>query len=107
MTYSIGQLCRLPRTVGTEKTEDLTYADAGPAGSLQGRRSNSLLARWLGGGGTGDGLPWISTMSKHGWVVDEQFADGSEGPVSPQRCGRPDAWVKFARSWRVFELPDE
>ena len=36
-----------------------------------------------------------------------KFAEGSLGPVSPHRCGRPNCVLKFARSWRIVEPPNE
>src|SRR6267142_782266 len=52
----------------------------------------------LSGGGFGAGHPWTQTMSKRGDTLDGQFADGSLGPVSPQRWGSPKAVLKTARS---------
>jgi len=46
-------------------------------------------------------------MSKRGDTLDGQFADGSLGPVSPQRCGRPNASLKTPRSWRIVDAPNE
>src|SRR5438094_5162149 len=61
----------------------------------------------LGGGGVGGGQPCTQTMSKRGDTVDAQLADGSLGPLSPQRCGSPKAVLKMPRSDRMVEAPNE
>src|SRR3989440_535237 len=74
-------------------------------------RSQRLWLSWpvplFGGGGTGGGPPWIWMMSKRGDALDGQLPEGSLGPLSPQRWGRPKAVLKTPRSSRMVEAPKE
>ena len=74
-------------------------------------RSQRLWFSWpvplFGGGGTGGGPPWIWMMSKRGDALDGQLPEGSLGPLSPQRWGRPKAVLKTPRSSRMVEAPKE